>query len=162
MEVVPKAENFFIVCQTHTKMWKGFNTLNIVSLLLVRRQLCLFNLAVSLHVGHAISTYGMFWNLEYEKAAISRSRAYQLVNKGLTPSSQSAFYTKSVFYAQSAVHSPQSAVCGPLTVYIGVAECLCIDLLVWTPYFLISLSPQSTVHSFSVRSLKLNLRNYGI
>ena len=58
------------------------------SLLLVRRQLCLFNLSVSLHVGHAISTYGMLWNLEYEKAAISRSRAYQLVNKGLTPTPQ--------------------------------------------------------------------------
>ena len=54
LEVVPKVENFFIVCQTHTKMWKGFNALNIVSLLLVRRQVCLFNLSLSLHASHAI------------------------------------------------------------------------------------------------------------
>ena len=85
LEVVPKAENVFIVCQAHTKMWKGFDALNIVSLLLVRRQLCLFNLSVSLHAGHAMSTNGLMWNLEYEKAEISRSRSYQLVNKGFTP-----------------------------------------------------------------------------
>ena len=42
LEVVPKAENFFIVCQAHTKMWKGFKALNIVSLLLAQRQLCRF------------------------------------------------------------------------------------------------------------------------
>ena len=88
LEVVPKAENVFIVCQAHTKMWKGFDALNIVSLLLVRRQLCLFNLSVSLHAGHAMSTNGLMWNLEYEKAEISRSRSYQLVNKGLEVAEQ--------------------------------------------------------------------------
>ena len=62
LEVVSQVENFFIVCQAHTKMWKGFNALNTLSLLLVRRQLCLFNLSVSLHASHAISTDGM-WNL---------------------------------------------------------------------------------------------------
>lgn len=61
LEVVPKAENFFIVCQAHTKMWKGFKALNIVSLLLVQRQLCRFNLSVYLHASHAISSNGM-WN----------------------------------------------------------------------------------------------------
>ena len=81
LEVNPKAENFFIVRQAHTQMWKGFNALNIVSLLLVRRQLCLFNLSVSLHASHAMSTNGM-WN--YEKAEISRSCSFQLVNKGFT------------------------------------------------------------------------------
>ena len=85
LEVVPKAENFFIVYQAHTKKRKGFDALNIVSLLLVRRQLCLFNLSVSLHAGHAMSTNGPMWNLEYEKAEISRSRSYQLENKGFPP-----------------------------------------------------------------------------
>ena len=83
LEVVPKADNFFVVCQAHTKMWKKFNALNIVSLLLVQRQLCLFNLSVSFHASHAMSTHGM-WNLEYEKAEMSRSRSYQLVNKGFS------------------------------------------------------------------------------
>ena len=32
-----------------------------------------------------MSTNGLMWNLEYEKAEISRSRSYQLVNKGFTP-----------------------------------------------------------------------------
>ena len=45
----------------------------------------MFNLSVSLHAGHAMSTNGLMWNLEYEKAEISRSRSYRLANKGFTP-----------------------------------------------------------------------------